>query len=64
MEAGKINPDEQWKQGGDCKKCRRQPYCSKECGAVKRKNRLEMALLREQIMDAILPPNFPRDTRW
>lgn len=26
-----INENEQWKSGGDCSKCRRQNYCSKEC---------------------------------
>lgn len=26
---------EQWKRGGDCRLCRRQPYCKKSCTAHK-----------------------------
>lgn len=26
-----IKKNEQWKYGGDCNKCRRQPYCRKPC---------------------------------
>lgn len=28
-----IEPNEQWKLEGDCKKCRRQRYCTKGCKA-------------------------------
>ena len=28
--------NEQWKQGGECSKCRRQKYCKKECSEHKR----------------------------
>lgn len=28
--------NEQWKQGGDCSKCRRQKYCKKKCSENKR----------------------------
>ena len=27
---------DQWKEGGDCKNCRRQKYCRKMCSAKKR----------------------------
>lgn len=29
--------DNQWQLSGDCKKCRRQNYCSKKCTAWKRR---------------------------
>lgn len=28
---------EQWKRGGDCRLCRRQPYCKKVCKAHQRR---------------------------
>ena len=28
---------EQWKRGGDCRLCRRQPYCKKQCTAHKQR---------------------------
>ena len=28
-----IEPNEQWKLEGDCKKCKRQRYCTKGCKA-------------------------------
>lgn len=28
--------NEQWKTNGDCSKCRRKKYCSKDCNAKKR----------------------------
>lgn len=31
-----IPETEQWQLEGDCDKCRKQKYCSKECGAFKK----------------------------
>lgn len=31
-----MSEAEQWKQGGDCVKCRRHPYCKKVCTERKR----------------------------
>ena len=31
-----MNDTNQWLLDGDCSKCRRQSYCRKACGAVKR----------------------------
>lgn len=31
-----LNRD-QWRQGGDCRLCRRQPYCKKVCKAHKQR---------------------------
>ena len=44
--------NEQWKNGGDCKECRRRRYCSKECTQHKkyRHRRMKEALYRN--------PNF------
>lgn len=36
---GEIIETEQWLLKGECKKCRRQSYCRKPCGAVKREFR-------------------------
>ena len=32
-----IPVTDQWKLGGDCSKCRRANYCSKDCTATKRR---------------------------
>lgn len=37
---------DQWKSGGDCNKCRRQPYCKKQC-------RMNRKLVESMITQAI-----------
>lgn len=37
------NETEQWKLDGNCKKCRREPFCSKPCRAKKEKDRSVLA---------------------
>ena len=64
MEETKIDWSEQWKYGGDCDKCRRQPFCRKQCHAVKVRKQYQLELIKQHIMDTVLPSNFPRDTRW
>lgn len=54
-EVTEVSP-EQWKDGGDCDACRRQPYCGTPCKAKKiriaRKIQAERdALMQEMIMD-------------
>ena len=60
-----IPVTDQWKLGGDCSKCRRANYCSKDCTATKRRKEqiIEQAyrdVLREKypefekVLDAIL----------
>ena len=34
-----IPETDQWLLLGECNKCRRQPYCKKKCGAIKREFR-------------------------
>ena len=34
---GNIPTSEQWKLKGECSKCRRANYCSKDCSAVKKR---------------------------
>ena len=31
-----IQETDQWLLNGECNKCRRQSYCKKKCGAIKR----------------------------
>lgn len=31
LDGGESMSNEQWVRGGDCTKCRRQKYCSKDC---------------------------------
>ena len=38
--------NEQWKNGGDCQKCRRRAYCKKECR--------EARLYRQRIIGQII----------
>ena len=59
-----VEETEQWKLTGDCDKCRRQPFCRKQCTAKKVAAAYQREIFKQQIMDAILPPNFPRDPRW
>lgn len=40
MEA--INESEQWKLKGDCLKCRKQKYCTKQCSASKENLKKEL----------------------
>lgn len=37
------NETEQWKSDGDCKKCRREPFCRKPCKAKKERGRSVLA---------------------
>ena len=50
-----MNDNEQWKHGGDCTKCRRQKYCSKECKASRNATeRYVSGLVAKYITDAIV----------
>lgn len=37
-----IDETEQWLLNGDCSKCRRKNYCSKECTRYKRRTEAEL----------------------
>lgn len=41
---------EQWKQGGDCNRCRRLSYCLKKCRANKTLKKITTPFLYEQYM--------------
>lgn len=50
-----VADNDQWLQGGDCSKCRRQKYCSKPCRMSKiRKERVMNELLTEAIAKRLL----------
>ena len=53
-----MDRNEQWKFEGDCKRCRRKAYCSKECAASRR--RVEN-LIREKLCEE-LPKYLPTST--
>lgn len=36
---------EQWKAGGECSKCRREPYCTKKCKAAQKRSQAELGLV-------------------
>ena len=38
----KIDEAEQWKLSGDCSKCRRKNYCSKDCVRYNRRTEAEL----------------------
>ena len=40
-----MENNEQWKNGGDCRKCRRAKYCKKECRASRERMNREMRQL-------------------
>lgn len=42
-----INENEQWLLEANCKKCRKQNYCSKPCTRFKRRARIEIAKMIE-----------------
>ena len=49
-----VSDNDQWLQGGDCSKCRRQQYCSKPCRMSKiRRERVMNELLTEAIAKRI-----------
>lgn len=50
-----VNTTEQWKTHGDCDKCRRQPFCSKQCTAKKKNQVRRDAAFKAAIMESILP---------
>lgn len=41
----KANEADQWKQGGDCEKCRRRKYCNKSC--TMHKKRVDAIVMNE-----------------
>lgn len=56
-----MNDNEQWKHDGDCTKCRRQKYCSKECGASRNATeRYVSGLVVKYITDTIVKGS----TKW
>lgn len=46
-----INISEQWKLNGDCSKCRRSKYCSKDCKAHDRR---QQAYLHGAVCEAMI----------
>lgn len=46
---------EQWKAEGKCEECRRQPYCTKQCTARKKRSEAVMKDISNKIMRAISP---------
>lgn len=50
-----IPENNQWKLNGDCKKCRRKEYCSKPCGAKKKRDKRIMRSIAFSIIDATAP---------
>lgn len=50
-----IADNDQWLQGGDCRICRRQKYCSKPCKTSKtRRERITQALITEAIIRRVV----------
>lgn len=45
-----------WKTDGNCKECRRQKYCSKECTASKRAIRAFIQKVVNEKLSAMTPP--------
>ena len=41
---------DQWKQGGDCNYCRREPYCKKQCRANRELKKVATPFLYEQFL--------------
>ena len=50
MSNEKIPETDQWKLDGDCDKCRKKNYCSKECKAAKVAFRVHMMELVNQMI--------------
>ena len=50
-----IPETEQWKLNGDCNKCRRVMYCTKDCAKRKRRVAKWTATLARAIVDATAP---------
>lgn len=46
---------EQWKEGGNCDKCRRKAYCTKTCTAEKRKAKAIERAVGDAILRSICP---------
>ena len=42
--------DEQWKNGGDCRKCRRLKYCGSDCTEHKRRFKRKLGEMVEKAM--------------
>lgn len=49
---------EQWKLNGDCAMCRREEYCTKQCGAKKRRVKHLKKSISNAIIDSVLPEPF------
>ena len=55
--------NEQWKGEGICAKCRRLPYCTKECTAQqRRRKKMERQLMRRKNGDSLLEREMRRVT--
>lgn len=50
-----IPETEQWQLYGNCDKCRRASYCTKKCGASKRRWKGLYNALGNAIIDAVAP---------
>ena len=55
-----IKETEQWQLNGDCSKCRRQPFCTKNCGAKKRKDARKIRAVEDALYDHITHGLIPR----
>lgn len=61
--AGKKTVDkERWLSDGDCSKCRRESFCSKQCKPAKLKERAEVANAIADDVRAVLQENGIDDT--
>lgn len=53
-----IPENEQWKLNGDCKKCRKVAYCTKDCAARKRGIKRWKKILGHAVIDSVLPEPY------
>ena len=45
---------ESWQTNGDCRECRRKPYCKKMCGAKKRRrDRIQEQIVRQVFTETL-----------
>lgn len=58
-----IPETEQWKLNGDCDKCRRAKYCTKECSASKKATQKLIRGAMEAIIGRSIPEPFASDMK-
>lgn len=58
-----ISETDQWKLNGNCDKCRRVEFCSKQCTAKKKAQQRLVRRVKETIIDSCLPDPFASETK-